>query len=126
VVPARDADAVARAGPDAGALSGLLDSSEATGLYLFAIVRDGEAKARMFAPDVAVMEDPATGSAAGPLGAYLAHHGVGGMPGRLLIRQGEEIGRPSELHVEIRPDGDTWGVWVEGGVVMVGRGVFEL
>ena len=73
-----------------------------------------------------VSEDPATGSAAGPLGAYLAHHGAAGMPGRLRIRQGDEVGRPSELYVEAKPYGDSFEVWVEGGVAIVGRGVFEL
>jgi predicted PhzF superfamily epimerase YddE/YHI9 len=48
------------------------------------------------------------------------------MPGRLRIRQGEEMGRPSELHVDVRTNGESFEVWVEGGVAIVGRGVFEL
>ena len=126
MVPAKDAEGVARARPTSDAVDAMLREHGAGGLYLFAVVDDGEAKARMFAPGVGVAEDPATGSAAGPLGAYLAHHGVAGMPGRLRIRQGDEVRRPSELHVEVRTDGDSFEVWVEGGVVIVGRGVFEL
>jgi len=126
LVPARDADAVSRARPDADAVTALLEAAGADGLYVFCVLGDGEAKARMFAPAVGVMEDSATGSAAGPLGAYLAHHGAAGMPGAMSIRQGEEIGRPSELHTEVRPNGDSFEVWVGGGVAVVGRGEFEL
>src|SRR5436305_514065 len=74
----------------------------AHGLYLFAVAEDGEATARMFAAGLGVPEDAATGSAAGPLGAYLSNAGVAAMPGRLVVRQGEQIGRPSELQVDVR------------------------
>jgi predicted PhzF superfamily epimerase YddE/YHI9 len=42
------------------------------------------------------------------------------------IRQGEQVGRPSVLEVEVRPEGDSWAITVGGGVVIVGRGEFEL
>ena len=83
-------------------------------------------EARMFAPDIGVTEDPATGSAAGQLGAYLAVEGAAGLPGTLLIRQGDEVGRPSELRLDVSPNGDSFDVWIEGGVAVVGRGAFEL
>ena len=60
----------------------------------------------MFDAELGVGEDPATGSAAGALGAYLAEHDLAGMPGSVLIRQGAQVGRPSELFVETgREDG---------------------
>jgi trans-2,3-dihydro-3-hydroxyanthranilate isomerase len=126
IVALRDEHAVVRAAPDTGALVPLLNEVGAGGVYLFSAIGNGTVKARMFAPDVGVMEDPATGSAAGQLGAYLAEEGVGGVPGGVLIRQGEEIGRPSELHLEVTRRDDGFDVWVEGGVVIVGRGTFEL
>ena len=126
MVAVRDAEAVARARPDQDAIAPILEAAGADALYLFAVLTDGEAKARMFATDLGISEDPATGSAAGPLGAYLARAGSGGLPGRLLIRQGEEVGRPSELHVDVTSKGDTFDVWVEGGVAIVGRGAFEV
>jgi trans-2,3-dihydro-3-hydroxyanthranilate isomerase len=126
IVALRDEKAVARAAPDASILVALLMETGAGGVYLFSTIGDETAKARMFAPDVGVIEDPATGSAAGQLGAYLAEAGAGGLPGRLLIRQGEEIGRPSELHLEVTRRDDGFDVWVEGGVAIVGRGAFEL
>ena len=94
-------------------------------LYLFAITDDG-VTARMFDPGAGVGEDPATGSAAGPLGAYLAQRGVAGMPGRVTVAQGEQVGRPSFLHVEVQPDGDSFAIRVGGGVRIVGEGSFRL
>ena len=51
-------------------------------------------KTRMFSPFHGVPEDPATGSAAGPLAVHLARHGRIGFGEEIEIRQGEEIGRP--------------------------------
>jgi trans-2,3-dihydro-3-hydroxyanthranilate isomerase len=55
-------------------------------------------KSRNFAPGLGVPEDPATGSAAGPLAVHLARHGRAAFGQEIEIRQGEEIGRPSRLH----------------------------
>jgi trans-2,3-dihydro-3-hydroxyanthranilate isomerase len=63
---------------------------------------------RMFAPGLGVPEDPATGSAAGALGAYLVHHGVvpsGNGRAAITIEQGLEIGRPSIIQVEVELSG---------------------
>ena len=76
-------------------------ADDAESLYLFAIRGDGDVMARMFDRWPSIGEDPATGSAAGPLGAYLAEHARAGMPGHVTIAQGELVGRPSVLHVDI-------------------------
>src|ERR671932_1070640 len=55
-------------------------------------------KTRMFAPGGGVAEDPATGSAAGPLALHLARHGRIGFGDEIEISQGAEIGRPSVLY----------------------------
>jgi len=79
----------------------------------------------MFAPGVGITEDPATGSAAGPLGAYLFNRGrLEG--GRLTISQGGEMNRPSTLHVEVEPAEEGFAVFVGGGLVLVARGEFDL
>jgi trans-2,3-dihydro-3-hydroxyanthranilate isomerase len=122
IVPAADEDAVGRARPDSPGLARLLDESSAEGCYLFAIGEEG-AKARMFDSDVG--EDAATGSAAGPLGAYLAEYGAF-RGGPLRVSQGDELGRPSTLVVETRREHDAWLVHVSGGVVIVGRGEFDV
>ncbi len=125
IVPVRDLDTLRRARIDLPAVAEACERSGGDELYLFA-VHDGGVTARFFGPTHAIVEDPATGSAAGPLGAYLARHGLAGMPGAVLIRQGEQVGRPSELHVEVEPAGDTFRVRVGGGVHVVGEGAFTL
>ena len=74
-------------------------------------------------------EDPATGSAAGPLGSYLVHHGAVSrdQAARILIRQGVRMGRPSWLHVQIGLSGDEIiDVRVGGSSVFVGDGTIML
>ena len=125
IVPVRDADRLSRAQRDGRALEEVVAISGDEGLYLFAMT-DAGATARMFDTGHGIGEDPATGSAAGPLGAYLAEHGRGGMPGSILVRQGERVGRPSELHIEVRDEGGRWRVRVGGGVHVIGSGAFRL
>jgi trans-2,3-dihydro-3-hydroxyanthranilate isomerase len=77
----------------------------------------------MFAPGLGVAEDPATGSAAGPLAVHLARHGRIGFGQEIEIRQGVEIGRPSMLYA--RADGSARRVervLVGGAAVIVGGG----
>jgi trans-2,3-dihydro-3-hydroxyanthranilate isomerase len=124
IVPVRDAERLDRAQRDGRALEETVAISGDEGLYLFAVT-DGGATARTFDAGHGIGEDPATGSAAGPLGAYLAEHGLAGMPGSIVVRQGEIVGRPSELHVEVRDEG-RWRVRVGGGVHVVGSGAFRL
>jgi trans-2,3-dihydro-3-hydroxyanthranilate isomerase len=127
--PVRDVEALVRARADPKALTPILDANGTDGVYLFVVLAaDDEAaraKARLFAPAAGIEEDPGTGSAAGPLGAYLVQHSVISS-GRLTISQGAEIGRPSTLEVDIEPDGDSYSVHVGGGVRVVGAGVFDL
>jgi trans-2,3-dihydro-3-hydroxyanthranilate isomerase len=80
----------------------------------------------MFDPGAGIGEDPATGSSAGPLGAYLATRGRARMPGRITVAQGEQVGRPSFLHVEVAREEDRFVVRVGGGVRVVGEGSFRL
>jgi trans-2,3-dihydro-3-hydroxyanthranilate isomerase len=80
-------------------------------------------KTRMFAPGLGVPEDPATGSAAGPLAYHLARHGRIAFGDEIEIHQGAEIGRPSTLHAVARSPED---VEVGGCAVVVARGEFRL
>jgi trans-2,3-dihydro-3-hydroxyanthranilate isomerase len=125
LAPVRDVDALHRAERDARAVREVVERSGGDVLYLFATSGD-EVTARMFDPGLGIGEDPATGSAAGPLGAYLAARGVAGMPGTIRVAQGEQTGRPSTLHVEVQPDGASWAVHVGGGVERVGEGWFDI
>jgi trans-2,3-dihydro-3-hydroxyanthranilate isomerase len=124
MVPVRDEDTLRRAQRDATACHVICEAADAESLYLFAVRGDGDVMARMFDRYIAIGEDPATGSAAGPLGAYLARHGLAGMPGRAVVAQGEMIGRPSFLTLDVSPRDETWSVRVSGGVYLMGEGVF--
>lgn len=125
IVPVRDAERVRRVVRDETLTREAVTRSNADCLYLFAVTDEG-VTARMFDAEMGIGEDPATGGAAGPLGAYLAEHGLAGAPGPVTIRQGEQVGRPSELHVEVAREGDAWRVRVGGGVHVVGRGEFDV
>jgi trans-2,3-dihydro-3-hydroxyanthranilate isomerase len=115
-------DEVAALTPDFGALARLTDA----GVNCFA--GSGTSwKTRMFAPADGVPEDPATGSAAGPLAIHLARHGRIRFGEPIEISQGAELGRPSTLYAT------AWGtpervvrVEVGGSAVIVARGEFRL
>jgi trans-2,3-dihydro-3-hydroxyanthranilate isomerase len=114
--------AVAALAPDVGALAAF----GALGVSCFAV--DGTSvKTRMFAPGLGVAEDPATGSAAGPLALHLVRHGRLQWGQRVEIRQGAEIGRPSLLHARVEGSGRRIErVVVGGSAVIVARGEYRL
>jgi trans-2,3-dihydro-3-hydroxyanthranilate isomerase len=81
----------------------------------------------MFAPAAGVAEDPATGSAAGPLALHLARHGRIGFGQEIEISQGAEINRPSTLYARVDGNADeVERVEVGGSAVTVARGEFRV
>jgi trans-2,3-dihydro-3-hydroxyanthranilate isomerase len=100
----------------------LADETDAVGFNCFA----GEGKrwkTRMFAPASGVAEDPATGSAAGPLALHLARHGRIAFGDEIEISQGVEVGRPSKLYARVEGSADeVERVEVGGSAVTVARG----
>ena len=115
IVPLAGADALARARADRLTIQALAHET----FNLYACAFDGEAARTRSFPSELDDEDPATGSAAGPLLAYL-HERVG--TERLDVTQGVEIGRPSRLHAEM--DGDR--ARVSGDVVVLITGTVTL
>jgi trans-2,3-dihydro-3-hydroxyanthranilate isomerase len=118
-------DAVTRAVPVPAAIAGL---DVRQGLVVFSY-DEGRVHLRMFAPDLGVGEDPATGSAAVALGVFLVWRGV--LPGdgehRYTISQGAEIGRPSTLDCTvIAQDGAAVTTTVRGGVAHVASGTITV
>jgi trans-2,3-dihydro-3-hydroxyanthranilate isomerase len=115
------AEEVAAVQPDLGALA----RATPDGVNCFA--RDGQRwKTRMFAPNHGVAEDPATGSAAGPLAVHLARHGRIVFGERIEIKQGAEINRPSTLYAEAHGSAEEIQRVVVGGcAVTVARGQFS-
>lgn len=118
-----DRDALARTRADLEAIASF-DGNRAIGLVAWCDA-GGELEMRFFAPRMGIPEDPATGSAAGALGALRVMHG--GDPGSVIVRQGEHVGRPSVMHVEIGGEpGRPSGVRVGGTAVPVLQAKIEL
>jgi trans-2,3-dihydro-3-hydroxyanthranilate isomerase len=121
MVALRSPDDVAALGPD---LPALAEAEVAATCF----AGSGAAwKMRMFAPADGISEDPATGSAAGPLACHLCRHGLVEWGEWIEISQGAEIGRPSTLFA--RADGSDASierVLCGGRAVVVARGEFRL
>ncbi len=84
-------------------------------------------KTRMFGPGLGVPEDPATGSAAGPLALHLVRHGRITLGDEIEISQGAEIGRPSTLYARVDGTADAVErIEVGGCAVIVARGEFSI
>ncbi len=120
MAPLAGAEALARAAPDPARLPALLDALGAICVYVATVDEAaGTAQARsFFLGDAGPLEDPATGSAAGPLMAYLAARTGAG---RLTITQGTAMGRPSTLHASV--EGDVVRVGGDTVVLAEGRSV---
>ena len=84
-------------------------------------------KTRCFVSGLGIDEDPATGSAAGPLALHLSRHGAVSFGDEIEIRQGEEVGRPSVLYAGAYGSADAVErIEVGGCAVVVARGEFGL
>ncbi len=120
-------DDVATLEPDFSALSALARSSGMPLVGFNVFSGSGLAwKTRMFAPADGIAEDPATGSAAGPLALHLARHGRIPWDMEIRIAQGAELGRPSELFARVSGDVDrVTRIEVSGYAVPVGGGWFD-
>jgi len=124
----RDRQAVDDARVDDRELSDLLRPCKSpTCVFVFAPTSSG-AYSRMFAPELGVVEDPATGSATGPLAVFMMKHGL--VPAtdgtRFVSEQGVKMGRRSVLHVLIRGERGSEGIEVGGNVVHVAEGTVRL
>ena len=107
----------------------LLAGSEAQNVFVMTtetVEAESTVHSRMFAPALGVAEDPATGSASGPLAAYLLRYGLADASD-MVSEQGFEMGRPSFIRMRVeRSGGVITGVAVGGSCVMLGRGSLDL
>ncbi|TKB68340.1 MAG: PhzF family phenazine biosynthesis protein [Nitrospira sp.] len=111
IVPVRSLTAVRSIQPDASAIMDVCHRFGANGIMVFTTVTvepSATVHARMFAPSIGILEDPATGSASGALGAYLVQNGVVEVAPTtdIVVEQGYEIERPSQILVRIESDDD--------------------
>ncbi|MCY3780690.1 MAG: PhzF family phenazine biosynthesis protein [Chloroflexi bacterium] len=124
-VPVRSLEAVKRAQLRQDRWLNLLAGSSAANVFITTpetVSESAAAHSRMFAPALGVSEDPATGSATGPLGAYLLKYGLAAEE-EMICEQGFEMGRPSIIRVRIERDGsDMSGVAIGGRCAYMGYG----
>jgi trans-2,3-dihydro-3-hydroxyanthranilate isomerase len=132
-VPLRDRPAVDRAALDVPALLDAMGDRPHVGVFIFAPDPDpaaGRVYSRMFAPHTSgVPEDPATGSASGPLGAYLVLNGLvrKGASVSMVSEQGTKMGRQSFLHIRLAMQAETiTEIRVGGSVVPVLEGELRI
>jgi PhzF family phenazine biosynthesis protein len=133
-VPVRTLEALGRCQVNPQLLDESYPDEKILGCYAFTRESfDGNpsaAHARGFFPSEGIQEDPATGSAAGPLAAYLVHHGaqrVADAPEdnifRFVIEQGDFMGRPSRIEAEVKGTrGAVSEVRIGGPSIVVARG----
>ncbi|HEY8187959.1 MAG TPA: PhzF family phenazine biosynthesis protein [Pyrinomonadaceae bacterium] len=132
VVPIRSLADLHHCRVNASLLAEIYTRLGATGCHAFSRetieIGESRAHARFFAPADNIPEDPATGSAAGALGAYLVHHGASGAEAvdgklRFVIEQGDFINRPSRIHLEVKGKlGAIEEVRVGGASIVVAHG----
>jgi trans-2,3-dihydro-3-hydroxyanthranilate isomerase len=124
MVPVRDRAVVDRVAPDQQALRAVLASAGGEGAYVYTTgALDGaHAYARFFNPTAGIVEDPATGTAAGPLAASLVRAGTVPDDTDVVIDQGHAAGRPSRLVVHVAGD----RVRLSGSGLVVGSGRLDI
>ena len=126
IIPLENLNALKRCRLDRERYRELADAAGSTNLYAFCPEpheAENDLAARMFADDLGVPEDPATGSAAGCLAAYLAEHRyLGDGPVDVRLEQGYEICRPSLLNLRVEKTAGETTVHVGGKVRMVAKG----
>ncbi|GAB3829841.1 PhzF family phenazine biosynthesis protein [Dactylosporangium cerinum] len=129
LVPVRDRAAVDRAAPDGARLTAALREVGGEGCYLYTgdtVDSSATAYARFFNPAMGIWEDPATGTAAGPLGAQLVAGGVvepaASGTATVVVEQGHSMGRPSRITVTVNGS----QVQVSGSGLTVARGTMTL
>jgi PhzF family phenazine biosynthesis protein len=126
----RNREALARVRPDFRALASAASAIFVGGVILYVLepAEGVDAAMRCFFPgDAGVEEDPVTGSAAGQLGALVQETLPAPLPRRLVFTQGDELGRPGRVRVEVRPEAQgRFRSWIGGGTRVVLRGELDL
>jgi trans-2,3-dihydro-3-hydroxyanthranilate isomerase len=127
-IAVRDKEAVDRTWLDLHGVKLLKDGlQEPICVFVFAPTPGG-AYSRMFAPEYGVVEDPATGSATGPLAAYMLQHGLvsGAAGAHFISEQGTKMGRRSILHVQLHGEQGADGIEVGGYVSPIAEATMSL
>ena len=127
MVPVRSRDTVDRAAPDSVRLASVLREVGGEGCYVYSLdpidpAHGSIAYTRFFNPTVGITEDPATGTAAGPLVASLVAGGHAEDDGTYAVEQGHALGRPSRISVSVSGE----RVRVSGSGIVVAEGTLSI
>lgn len=126
----RDREALARCKPAADELVRFGKELGVAGYVVYTLSPESgvDAAVRCFFPGYGILEDPVTGSAASQLGALIQSALPETMPRKLVFAQGEEMGRPGRVEVEVRPEAEPGKVrgFIGGNAVTVLRGELDL
>ena len=132
IVPLTSLDAVQKAEPNASLIMQTLKDQLSTEIVILStktVNTNSDVHVRMFAPGAGVLEDPATGSAAGPIGAYVEHHNLLNRDKKgksIIIEQGYEMRRPSQLIAQVVWETEPTNVLVSGKVKLMAEGTFYI
>lgn len=125
IVPLKNKEALDNAVPDKKLLIETSRKYDFEGVYCFILSRENTdyfAHARFFNPGIGIDEDPATGSAAGPLAGFLFHKNLITQNRVYTLLQGQKMNRPSVIQFEVKTD----SIWISGSAVKVMEGtIFE-
>jgi trans-2,3-dihydro-3-hydroxyanthranilate isomerase len=127
-VAVRDRETLARCRPDGAALAQLGKHLGVAGFVVYTLrpAAGVDAAMRCFFPGYGILEDPVTGSAAGQLGALVQSLRPEALPRRLVFTQGDEMGRPGRIDVEVRPEAGSVRGWIGGNAITILRGELAL
>jgi trans-2,3-dihydro-3-hydroxyanthranilate isomerase len=128
-IPVKSIDVIKKLGFRLDRYNQLKSDLEGAFVYVFSLegeTEEGNLHGRMFAPEAGILEDPATGSANGPLGCYVTHYQI--KKGPFVSEQGFEMGRPSLLQINIDQNisNEITAVKVGGEAVLIGKGEIYL
>ncbi|WP_033403406.1 PhzF family phenazine biosynthesis protein [Dyadobacter beijingensis] len=125
MVPLKDAASLSAAKVEKKALIQIAELYGFEGFYCFTFLENDPRyllQARFFNPGIGIDEDPATGSAAGPLAGYLLQNGYVRPATDYKILQGAQIGRPSVINFNAAPE----GIWISGSATIVMEGQIRI
>ena len=129
IVPINSLNSIQKANGNATMLEQFYKQTGCLAPYLFTtetIDKKASIHSRFFAPHCGILEDPATGSAAGPLTGYLLRHNVFGSDFELINEQGIEMNRPSKILMNGKLENGEYIVRIGGSCVSVGKGEFTI
>jgi trans-2,3-dihydro-3-hydroxyanthranilate isomerase len=129
IIPIKSLSAIQGATGNVNKLDEFFKEKTSFAPYLFTLEtmnKQAKVHTRFFATHRGIMEDAATGSAAGPLTAYLLKYGIFGKDFEIQNEQGIEMGRPSKILMKGAVKDNRYSVKIGGSCAYVGRGYFAI